>query len=168
MAAVYSNPLNLFNITVKSTPTTSDLLPIGDAAVTGVPLKQVTIGSLPFAPAGGNVVSFTTSTEAMAINTRYYVNYTGGAATLTLPLAASSPLGTFVEIRGGEANTAGYIIALNTSQQIRCFGNVTTVTSGTITMPGAFDSIRIECDATSGGLTWTVTSINASGSIEVQ
>lgn len=47
MAAVYSNNLNLFNLTSKSTPTGSDLIPLGDVAVTGVPLKQATLVSLP-------------------------------------------------------------------------------------------------------------------------
>jgi hypothetical protein len=47
MAAVYSNPLNLFNLTVKSTPVGADIIPIGDSAVTGFPLKQCLISSLP-------------------------------------------------------------------------------------------------------------------------
>jgi hypothetical protein len=53
MAAVYSNPLNLFNLTVKSTPVGADLVPIGDSAVTGVPLKQCTITELVAAGGGG-------------------------------------------------------------------------------------------------------------------
>jgi hypothetical protein len=168
MAAVYSNPLNLFNLTLKATPLLADLVPLGDSAVTGVPLKQATVGSIIALAESGNVVSFTTSTEAMVINTTYFVNYTGGAATLTLPTASTSPLGSWVRIIGGEANTAGFIVALNTSQQIRMFGNVTTVTSGSLTMPGAFDSIFIICSATSGGLTWNVIDSQNSGSVEVQ
>lgn len=167
MAAVYSNSLNLFNLTVKSTPIGADLVPLGDSAVTGVPLKQATVTSILAVAAAGNNVSFTTSTESMVVNTNYYVNYTGGAATLTLPTAATSPLGSFVRIMGGEGNTAGFIIALNTSQTIRMFGNSTTTTTGSLTIPGAFDSILIVCDATSGGLTWNVAWSNTSGSVEI-
>jgi hypothetical protein len=43
--ATYSNVLNLYNLTNKATPTTSDYIPLGDAAVTGVPLKQCTVGN---------------------------------------------------------------------------------------------------------------------------
>jgi hypothetical protein len=168
MAAVYSNPLNLFNLTLKSVPVSADLLPLGDSAVTGVPLKQTTVGDVIALAATGNVVNVTASTQAMAVNTTYYVNYTGGACTLTLPTAATSTQGSWVQIRGGEANTAGFIIALNTSQQARMFSNLTTATSGSLTMPGAFDSIRLECDALTGGLTYTVVSNQASGSIEIQ
>lgn len=46
MAAVYSNSLGLYNLTAKTTPTTSDILPLGDAAVTGTPLKQATVGNI--------------------------------------------------------------------------------------------------------------------------
>lgn len=167
MAAVYSNPLNLFNLTVKSTPVGADLVPLGDSAVTGVPLKQATLTSIIALAGAGAIANVTASTQAMAVNTTYYVNYTGGACTLTLPSAASSSQGAWVQIRGGEANTSGYIVALNTSQTIRMFSNSTTTTTGSLTMPGNFDSIRIECDATSGGLTWNVVSNQASGSVEI-
>jgi hypothetical protein len=169
MANVYSNALNLFNLTTKATPVSGDLLALGDSAVTGVPLKQCTVGSLPFAPIGGSTVfNVTTATQAMVIDAKYFVNYTGGACTLTLPTAASSIQGAYVQIRGGEANTAGYVIVLNSGQTIRMFGNVTTVTTGSLTVPGNFDSLTIECDATSGGLTWNVTGQNTSGSVLIQ
>jgi hypothetical protein len=167
MATVYSNPLNLFNLTVKSTLLGADLIPIGDSAVTGVPLKQATLNSVIALVGPGLVANVTTSTQAMAANTTYYVNYTGGACTLTLPTAATSPQGTYVKIRGGEANTAPFVIALNASQTIRMFANSTTTTSGTITMAGNFDCITIECDALSGGLTWNVVSVEASGSVAI-
>lgn len=168
MAAVYSNALGLFNLTTKASPTTSDYIPLGDAAVTGIPLKQATVGSIIALAELGNIANVTTSTQAMVINTTYFVNYTGGACTLTLPTAATSVQGSYVKIRGGEANTAGFVVALNTSQTIRMFSNSTTTTSGTLTMPGNFDSITIECNATSGGLTWTVTDSQALGSVEIQ
>lgn len=168
MAAVYSNALNLFNLTLKTSPIAADLVPLGDSAVTGVPLKQTTVGAIVALAEAGAAVNVTTSTQAMAANTTYYVDYTGGACTLTLPLAASSPLNTFVEIIGGEANTAGFIIALNTSQTIRMFSNSTTTSSGTLTTPGAFDRLLIKCTATSGGLTWNVVDSQCSGSVEIQ
>lgn len=46
MVAVYSNPLNLFNLTVKGVPIGADIIPIGDSAVTGTPLKQTTVSDL--------------------------------------------------------------------------------------------------------------------------
>lgn len=167
MAAVYSNSLGLFNLTTKATPTTSDYLALGDAAVTGVPLKQCTIGSLPFTITN-NDVNVTGSTQAMVLNTRYVVNYTGGACTLTLPTAATSPQGTWVQVIGGIANTAGFIIALNTSQYITWLGNATTTTSGTLTSPGLLDSITLICIGASGGLIWSVWNSNSLGSWEIQ
>lgn len=168
MAAVYSNSLNLFNLTLKASPVSADLVPLGDSAVTGVPLKQTTVGAIVALAEAGAVVNVTTATQPMVANTTYFVNYTGGACTLTLPTAATSPQGTFVEIIGGEANTAGFIIAENTSQTIRMFANLTTATSGSLTTPGAFDTLRIVCDATSSGLTWNVTRSQTSGSVEIQ
>lgn len=169
MAAVYSNALGLFNLTTKSTPIGADLVPLGDSAVTGVPLKQATISSILAIAEQGLVTNVTASTQAMVINTTYYVNYAGGVCTLTLPTAGSSgSQGVWVQIRGGESNTAGYVIALNTNQTIRFFGSSTTTSSGSLTMPGNFGSIRIECDATSGGLTWTVTQYMDLGSVEIQ
>jgi hypothetical protein len=169
MAVVFSNPLNLFNLTVKAVPVGADLIPIGDSAVTGVPLKQATITSILAIAAAGNDVSFTTATETSVANTNYFVNYTGGQATITIPTAATSPLGTFIRVSGGEANTAGFKIALNASQQIRYFGAVTTVTTGFLVSPGAFDDMLIVCDDASGaGLTWKVMFASVSGSVSVQ
>lgn len=167
MATVYSNPLNLFNLTVKTTPIGADLVPIGDSAVTGVPLKQATINSILAIAELGNVVNITASTQATVINTRYYVNYTGGVCTVTVPTAATSSQGSWIEVRGGEANTAPFVLALNASQQFRMFGTLGTATSGTLTMAGNFDCIRLECDALSGGLTWAVVDNQASGSIAI-
>lgn len=64
MAAVYSNALGLFNLTTKGTPTTSDYVVIGDAAVTGVPVKQATIASLPFAGSPGGLVKIASVTAS--------------------------------------------------------------------------------------------------------
>lgn len=167
MATVYSNALNLFNLTVKSTPIGADLVPIGDSAVTGVPLKQATISSILAIAGLGNVVNVTASTQAMAVDTTYYVNYTGGACTLTVPTAVTSAQGSWVQIRGGEANTAPFVLALNASQQFRNFATLGTATTGTITVPGNFDSIRLECDSLSGGLIYTVVNSQTSGSIAI-
>jgi hypothetical protein len=106
-----------------------------------------------------NVANITTATYQLEVNTVHYINYTGGSCSVTLPPAADSPLGTFVEIRGGEANTASYDIVQNTNQIIRALNQQTTLTSGSLLSRGPFDCIKIECDDASGsGLTWTVVS----------
>ena len=154
--AFVTNSLNFPNLTSKATPTTSDVLLISDAAASSA-LKQITIGTLPFAPlAGSAIVNVTASTQAMVKDTTYFVNYTGGACTLTLPAAASSSQGDIIYVRGGEANTAGYIIAQNALQSIRSLNQVTTVgVGGTLTSTTNFDWIILVCDALTGGLTWT-------------
>lgn len=168
MATVYSNALGLFNLTLKATPLAADLVPLGDTAVTGVPLKQTTVGAIVAMAEAGSVVNVTASTQAMAINTTYYVNYTGGACTLTLPVAATAPQGSYVDIRGGEANTAGFIIGQLALQTIRLGANLTTAgVSGSLTTPGAFDRLLISCDATSGGLTWRVDAATTVGSVAI-
>jgi hypothetical protein len=172
MAAIFSNSLGLFNVTTKSTPLTADLLALGDSAVTGVPMKQCTVGSLPFA-ALNNSVNVVTATQQMVINTRYYVDYTGGTCTLTLPTAVSSILGSTVRIRGGNANTVPYVIGLNTNQIISVLGSVTSTgpTSGataTLTSASKYDSMTIECMDTSAGLLWMVTELTSLGSVELQ
>lgn len=54
MAAKYSNQLNLFNLTLKSSPVGADLIPLGDSAVTGTPLKQTTITDILALVPGGS------------------------------------------------------------------------------------------------------------------
>ncbi len=151
-----ANPINFANLAAKAVPTNSDVLLIADAADSGI-LKQVDIGDLPFAASPGtNVVDVTTSTQQMVVNTTYWVKYAGGVCTLTLPTAVSSSLGDYVEIRGGEAASDPWVIAQNANQFIRDLTSVTTTTSGTLTADNEFNYIRLECSATSGGLSWTV------------
>jgi len=58
--AFYSNSINFPNLTVKGTPTTSDIMPLADAAAGNIP-KQATVGSLPFLQlAGGTMTGFLT------------------------------------------------------------------------------------------------------------
>lgn len=154
--AFVTNSLNFPNLTSKATPTSSDLLLISDAAASSA-LKQCTIGSLPFAPVAGElIVNVTASTQAMAKNTLYFVNYTGGQCVLTIPAAASSSQGDQIIIIGGEANTAGYQIAQNALQSIRSLNQVTTIgTGGSLTGVTGFEWCVLRCDALTGGLTWT-------------
>ncbi len=159
MATFWGNSLNFANLTVKSAPIGADSILIADSTTSpaGQP-KQTLISDLPFAPASGaNVVNVTASTQAMAINTVYFVNYTGGACTLTLPTAASSVQGSEIEIVGSQANTAGFIIAQAASQFI-AFGNQNTTagTGGSLTSGTAFDSIRLRASNATGGLCWSV------------
>ncbi|CAB4240955.1 hypothetical protein UFOVP23_44 [uncultured Caudovirales phage] len=158
----YSNALGFPGLTTKASPTLSDIILISDAAAGGA-LKQTTLSDLPFsAPVGANVVNVTTSTQAMAINTIYFVNYGGGVCTLTLPLAASAMQGGYVQIIGGESVSNAWVIAQNASQFIRQIDSVTTTTSGTLTANNKFNSLIIMCSATSGGLSWSVLSPNGS------
>lgn len=151
----YTNSLNFPNLTVKSTPTSSDILLIADAAASNIP-KQCTIGSLPFAPvSGASIVNVTASTQALAKDTVYFVNYTGGQCVLTLPAAAGSTQGDFIWVIGGEANTAAFQIASNALQQIRSLNQTTTAGTGTFTGTTAFDTVLLRCDALTGGLTWS-------------
>lgn len=155
--AFVTNPLNFPNLTVKSTPTTSDVLLISDAAASSA-LKQVTIGSLPFAPlAGAAIVNVTAATQQLVKDTVYFVNYTGGQCVLTLPTAANSAQGDFILIIGGESNTATFQIAQNALQQIRALNQLTTAgITGSLTSTTFFDWALLRCDAFTGGLTWAV------------
>lgn len=152
--AFYSNALDFPNLTVKGTPTTSDILMIADAAASNVP-KQITIGSLPFAPlAGGAVVNVTSATQAMAVDTTYIVNYAGGVCTLTLPSTAAQ--GSFINIIGGESISNAYVIAQNASQTIRVIDQITTTgVGGSLTAANKFNSIALVCDDASGNNAWS-------------
>jgi hypothetical protein len=154
--AFYSNALDFPNLSSKATPVSADIIMIADSAASDAP-KQCTIGSLPFAPiSGSTIVNVTGSTQALAVDTTYFVNYVGGACTLTLPSGAAQ--GAFIDIIGGEAATAGFIIAQLALQSIRVIDQITTVgTGGTLTAANTFNSISLRCDALSGGLTWTAT-----------
>lgn len=160
--AFYSNSLNFPNLTVKAAPVGADIILIADSAAANQP-KQSLISTLPFAPLGGStIVNVTTATQAMVIDATYFVNYVGGACTLTLPTVGTSAQGTFVKIRGGESAVAPFVIAANTTQQMRMFGNLTTVSTGTLTMDGIFDSITLEATSLTGGIVWDVVTIMGS------
>lgn len=154
--AFVSNSLDLPNLTNKSTPVSGDILLISDSAG-GNALKQCTIGTLPFAPlAGAAVVNVTGSTQAMAADTVYFVNYvTASACTLTLPSGA--PQGAFIYIIGGESVGAAWIVAQLALQSIRVISQVTTVgTGGSLTAANKFNSILLRCDDAAGtGLFWS-------------
>ena len=154
--AFVTNSLNFPNLTSKATPVGADLLMISDSAASSA-LKQITISSLPFAPAAGaTIVNVTAATQALAKDTIYFVNYTGGVCVLTLPAAAGSAQGDFVWIIGGESASNPFQIAQNASQQIRSLNQLTTAgVGGSLTATTNFDSILLRCDALSGGLTWT-------------
>lgn len=153
--AFYTNSLNFPNLTSKASPVAADIILIADSASGDVP-KQATIGSLPFAPLGGaTVVNITAATQAMASDTIYFVNYTGGQCVLTLPTAVNSHQGDLIVIIGGESNTTTYQIAQNALQQIRVLNQLTTAgIGGTLTSTTAFDWCVLRCDALAGGLTW--------------
>lgn len=159
--AFVSNSLDFPNNPSKATPTTSDVMLISDAADNDL-LKTASIGSLPFSPpSGASAVNVTGATQAMAINTEYWVNRVGGACTLTLPPAAGASLGDFVRIRGGELVDTPWVIDYDTNQFIRMFGSVTTTTSGTLTADDKYNDIVIQCSDTAGtGLSWKVTYVN--------
>jgi hypothetical protein len=57
MAAQYVNSTGAYNLTVKSAPTSADIVPIGDSAVVGTPSKQTTIADiLLLVPASGKTL----------------------------------------------------------------------------------------------------------------
>lgn len=162
MASFWTNALDFPNLSVKGSPIGADSIIIADSTTSpaGEP-KQALISTLPFAPLGGSTtVNVTGSTQAMAIDTTYYVNYTGGACTLTLPSGA--PQGAIITIVGGEANTAGYIVAQLASQTIRCLDKLTTSgVSGTLTGVTGFETLVLRCDDASAGHAWTATTFGS-------
>lgn len=155
--AFVGNPINFPQLTAKASPIGADILLMADSADANK-LKQCLISALPFAPAGGWLISnVTLATQAMVKNTIYFNNYTGGVCTLTLPLAASSAQGDMVWIQGGQSASNPFVIGQNALQSIINLGSATTVgVGGTITMADIRGSILLRCDALAGGLTWAV------------
>lgn len=153
--AFVSNSLDFPNLTNKATPVSADILLLGDSAA-GNSVKECTVGSLPYSPAGGSTaVDVTAATQAMSVNTSYYVDYAGGICTLTLPSAA--PFNSFVQIIGGEAASNAFVIAQLASQKIRIVDQTTTTgITGTLTASNKFNSLTLRCnDAAGTGLTWS-------------
>lgn len=137
--ATYSNVLNLYNLTNKATPTTSDYIPLGDAAVTGVPLKQCTVGSLPFTSFTTTVQ--TTGTTAMLPQNGYIAN---GASLITYNLPTTIAVGQMIRVTG--LGAGGWTITQSAGQNIQ-LGNVSTTagTGGSLSSSNQFDNILMEC-----------------------
>lgn len=156
-----TNSLNFPNLTSKASPVGADILLIADSAA-GNAVKQCLISSLPFAPVvGGAIVNVTTSTQQLAKETTYFVNYTGGVCTLTVPTTANSAQGDWILIIGGESASNPFVLGVNATQQFRCLNQTTTVTTGTLTASTNFDWALLRCDALSGGLTWAAWTNNS-------
>jgi hypothetical protein len=153
--AFVTNSLDFPNLTNKATPIGADIILLADSA-SGNAVKQTTISALPFAPATGTaVVNVTSATQALAINTTYFVNYAGGVCTLTLPAGAAQ--GSLIWIIGGESISNAFVIAQLASQSIRIIDQITTVgVGGSLTAVNKFNSILLHCDDAAGtGLFWS-------------
>lgn len=149
----YTNSLNFPNLTVKATPVAADILLIADSAAANEP-KQITVGTLPFAPiAGFTTFNVTAATQQLVKNSLYVVNYTGGVCVLTLPTAVNSAQGDTIIVMGGESASNPFQIAQNASQFIRSL-NQTTTPGTTLTATTNFDLVILRCDAFTGGLSW--------------
>lgn len=70
MSVIYTNPLNLFNVSPKTSPISTDLLPLGDSAVPGVPLKQSTLAEL--GASMGGLIPGTFGLPIKTISGNYY------------------------------------------------------------------------------------------------
>lgn len=112
---------------------------------------------IPFVPVPANTVSGTT--QALAINNRYYPN-NAGLCTLTLP--ATAAIGSLIQIRGQGAG--GWRIAQNSGQQIH-FGNQSSTVglTGQLNSTHRRDCVDLECVVANNE--WTVSS--AIGNIDV-
>lgn len=166
MAAFWTNALDFPNLTVKGSPIGADSILIADSTTSpaGQP-KQALISSLPFTPIGGAAfVDVNAATQAMVIDTIYFVRYAGGVCTLTLPTAASSPFGAFIGIFGVGAISNPWVVAQAASQFIQFIDQVTTTgVSGTLTAGNKFNSIILRnMDQGGTGLTWGVQSSEGS------
>jgi hypothetical protein len=163
MATFWTNSINFPNLTTKVLPTASDYVLIADEASSppGQP-KKALISSLPSGLSGA--FDITTATYTALPNSENYVDYVGGTCTVTLPNPGVTPcpLGTYVKIRGGEANTAPFVVGINAGQTIRDNTNALAIT---LTSYGNFDDLELECnDATGAGLKWIV--VNSNGNFQ--
>lgn len=116
-------------------------------------------GSITIAASGGgvNVVEVTTSTQALAVDTKYIINYTGGLCTLTLP--STFALGDEIQIMGLSAG--GWTIVENASQNIRIGSVVTTTTTGSLSSSNRYDCVKLE--GLVANTTMTVTASQTAG-----
>ncbi len=82
------------------------------------------------------------ATATLAPNTGYIINYSGGAATLTLPTV--SAIGDEIVVMG--FSSGGYSIAQNVGQQIIIASDTTTSgAGGSITTTNQYDAITLRC-----------------------
>jgi hypothetical protein len=140
MAVVYSNPLNLFNLTVKASPVGADLVPIGDSAVTGVPLKQATITSiLALATSGIPYTDQTSSPKTLVVNNGYSANL---GTLLTFNMPATVAFGSIFVIKGFGAG--GWLVQMNTGQVCN-LGNLPTSSAGSLASTNRYDCVTIFC-----------------------
>lgn len=91
MAAFITDSINFPNLTTKVTPTTSDILLIADAAASNAS-KQVTVGSLPFAPSSLTVPVTPTNGGTGVSNPTAH----------TIPVAEGSSNFTFLALTNGQ------------------------------------------------------------------
>lgn len=101
---------------------------------------------------GSQVVSVTTPTQAMAVNTIYVANDPTSLVTFTLP--ATSAFGTIIQVVGNSAD--GWSIAQNAGQNIN-LGALTTTTGvgGSVSSTRQFDQLTFMCVV--ANTTWNVT-----------
>src|SRR5690348_13935992 len=155
-----TNALNFPNNPTKASPTGSDAILLSDAADSNK-LKKALLNTLPFAPlAGGSIVNVTTSTQQLAKDTVYFVNYTGGVCVLTLPTAVNSAQGDWILVIGGESASNPFQLQANALQSFRCLDQLGTA-AGTLTATTNFDWCMLRCDALTGGLTWATSTNNS-------
>lgn len=155
--AFITNSLNFPNLTSKASPTVSDLILIADAAASNA-LKQATLSSLPFAPAGGfTAVDVNTATQTLAINSIYLLRYAAGACTFTLPSVANSTFGASIIIAGVPGVSASnFIINYTTNQYIDYNGNATMTTTGNLTSTISTSVIKLTCADVTNKYFWKV------------
>lgn len=138
------------SLSAKAAPIAADIVEISDSADAGKPKKstlmQLVSGSIgttqapgtdntslattefvqdALAGAGMPTVNVTTATQAMAVNTRYLVNYVGGVCVLTLP--AGPVRGDRVVVVGGYDASDFFSIVPNAGQFVTYFFDNVTI-----------------------------------------
>lgn len=87
-------------------------------------------------------VTVTTSTQTMSSRTTYFVNYSGGLCTLTLP--ATSVPGDTIIVLGN--SSSGWSIAQTSGQQITIGSAQSTLgAGGSVSSTNRYDSLQLTC-----------------------